>query len=150
MAGILIIAHAPFASALRDCATHVYCGCPQRVVALDVIADAEPAEVLKQARAMLAEVMSENGVLVLTDIFGATPANIAAKLADGNRVRVLAGANVPMLMRAISYRKGSLEELTHKALSGGAQGVLQIGSTTVQNQTFSPDRHAADGYHHQQ
>ena len=80
MAGILIIAHAPLASALRDCAAHVYCGQPERLGAIDVLPDAEPAAVLAQARAKLAELIEDNGALVLTDIFGATPTSLRAWL----------------------------------------------------------------------
>jgi mannose PTS system EIIA component len=85
MAGILIIAHAPLASALRDCAAHVYCGQPPRLAAIDVAADADPAAVLAEAQRSLASVCEDNGALVLTDIFGATPANIAARLAWPSR-----------------------------------------------------------------
>lgn len=151
MAGILIIAHAPLASALRDCAAHVYCGEPQRVAAIDVLPDAEPGSVLVEARRALASVTEDNGALVLTDIFGATPANIAARLAEQGRVKVLAGVNLPMLVRAICYRSEKLDQLATKALAGGAQGVLQIGSTTVQNQIANhPDKYAAEGRHHHQ
>lgn len=151
MAGILIIAHAPLASALRDCAAHVYCGPPQRVEAVDVLPDCDPAAVLAECRRLLLAVTGDNGALILTDIFGATPANIAARLADPGRVRVLAGVNLPMLVRAICYRADKLDQLAAKALAGGAQGVLQIGSTTVQNQTTNhPDNHAAEGHPHHQ
>ncbi|CAJ0796060.1 hypothetical protein LMG7141_03182 [Ralstonia condita] len=151
MAGILIIAHAPLASALRDCAAHVYCGQPERLDAIDVLPDVDPAAVLAQARAKLAELVEGNGALVLTDIFGATPANIASRLADPGRVRVLAGVNLPMLVRAICYRTEKLDQLAAKALAGGSQGVLQVGSTAVQNQVANhPDKYAAEGYHHHQ
>lgn len=151
MAGILIIAHAPLASALRDCAAHVYCGQPERLEAVDVLPDAEPAAVLEAGRRALQSIAGDDGVLILTDIFGATPANIAARLADPGRVRVLAGVNLPMLVRAICYRAEKLDQLAVKALSGGAQGVLQIGTTTVQNQTTNhPDNHAAEGHPHHQ
>ncbi|AGW88683.1 MULTISPECIES: PTS sugar transporter subunit IIA [Cupriavidus] len=151
MAGILIIAHTPLASALRDCAAHVYCGQPQRLEAIDVLPDADPAAVLAEARRRLAAICEDNGALVLTDIFGATPANIAARLAEPGRVRVLAGVNLPMLVRAICYRGEKLDQLATKALAGGSQGVLQVGTTTVQNQTANhPDKYAAEGHHHHQ
>jgi len=151
MAGILIIAHAPLASALRDCAAHVYCGQPQHVEALDVLPDADPAIVLAEAQRKLASVCEANGALVLTDIFGATPANIAARLVEAGRVRVLAGVNLPMLVRAICYRTEKLDQLAAKALAGGSQGVLQVGITTVQNQIANhPDNYAAEGRHNNQ
>ncbi|MCY1226979.1 PTS system, mannose/fructose/sorbose family, IIA component [compost metagenome] len=106
---------------------------------------------LAEARRRLAAVCEDNGALVLTDIFGATPANIAARLAEPGRVRVLAGVNLPMLVRAICYRTEKLDQLVNKALAGGSQGVLQVGTTTVQNQTANhPDKYAAEGHHHHQ
>lgn len=154
MAGILIVAHAPLASALRDCVEHVYGGPQAFLQVVDVVKDREPDIVMAEARAILASVMEPDGALILTDIFGATPSNIATRLAQEDnlrgRVRVLAGVSLPMLVRAIGYRAEPMEGLVQKALAGAVQGALQIGPTTMQNQTHSPDRYAADGYHHQQ
>ena len=75
----------------------------------------------------------------------------AARLAETGRVKVLAGVNLPMLVRAICYRAEKLDQLATKALAGGAQGVLQVGTTAVQNQTANhPDKYAAEGHHHHQ
>jgi PTS system mannose-specific IIA component len=133
--GLVIIAHAPLASALASCARHVY-GELRDLEVLDVPANAEPAALLDQARAAVDRADAGQGVLVLTDLFGATPANVAGRLAGAvkARVAVLAGANLPMLLRALSYRHLDLEELVHKALTGATQGVLRIGSTAQQNQ----------------
>lgn len=151
MAGILIIAHAPLATALRDCIAHIYGGVPARIGCIDVMADSDPTQVMAFAHAELARLREENGVVVLTDMYGATPANIAGQLAKLDNVRVLAGVNLPMLVRAICYRSEKLEQLAAKALAGGAQGVLQVGSTAVQNQVANhPDKYAAEGYHHHQ
>jgi len=128
MAGILIIAHAPLATALRECITHIYGGCPVRIAALDVQPDCDPARVVEQAGAQVAALREENGALVLTDMFGATPSNIAAKLAALPDVRVLAGANLPMLVRAVCYRAMPLDALVDKALAGGSQGVHAVSA----------------------
>jgi mannose PTS system EIIA component len=130
---IFIIAHAPLAQALRDCALHVYPECAQSVIAIDVLPNAEPEETLVAARKALADVADE-GVLVLTDIFGATPANVAQKLVAGSHAKLIAGVNLPMLFRTVCYRHEPLDALVARALTGGTQGVMQVAITAPQNQ----------------
>jgi len=130
MAGILIIAHAPLATALRDCVAHIYCGLPARIGAIDVLPDCDPAEVAARANAEIERLREENGALVLTDMFGATPSNIAARLATVPNVRVLAGVNLPMLVRSVCYRACDLDTLVDKALAGASSGVQTIGPST--------------------
>jgi PTS system ascorbate-specific IIA component len=141
---ILIIAHAPLAHALRDCALHVYPECAATVIALDVLPNAQPEDTLAQAHQALGDAQSE-GLLVLTDIFGGTPANVAQKLVThhGN-AKLIAGVNLPMLYRAVCYRHESLEALVTRALVGGTQGVMQVGITAPQNQ----NRRTHDQNHH--
>ena len=131
MAGILIIAHAPLASALKEFAKHVYGEVPSRLVAVDVMAHEDAKITLERAVEAAHTIKSENGLLVLTDIMGATPANVANRLAHkpefNGRVRVIAGVNLPMLMRAISYRADSLDSAMQKAMHGGQQGIIPIG-----------------------
>ena len=126
MAGILIIAHAPLATALRDCIAHVYGGLPARIGVIDVSPDCDPAQVVAFAYSEIERLKEENGALVLTDMFGATPSNIAARLASLPQVRVLAGVNLPMLLRAVCYRATPLDTLVDKALSGAVKGVQEI------------------------
>jgi mannose PTS system EIIA component len=130
MAGILIIAHAPLATALRECIAHIYGGCPARIGALDVLPDSDPAEVVALANSEIERLREDNGALVLTDMFGATPSNIAARLATVPEVRVLAGVNLPMLVRAVCYRATPLDTLVEKALAGASKGVQTIGPST--------------------
>lgn len=132
---ILIIAHAPLASALKACALHVFPDCGAQVTALDVPPNMPPAESVAQARVMLAQ-CSEPQTLILTDVFGATPSNIAKELTDGLTTRLLTGVNLPMLLRAVTYRHEPLETLVQRALAGGAQGVMQVAVTAPQNQTL--------------
>ena len=131
---ILIIAHAPLASALRDCAMHVYAECSASVLALDVQPQAQPEETLQQAQALLGHDL-EQGLLVLTDIFGATPANVAQKLISGSSARLISGVNLPMLYRCVCYRDEPLDALVARALTGGTQGVMQVAIAAPQNQT---------------
>ena len=132
MAGILIIAHAPFASALRECITHIYGGLPARIGAIDVKPDCDPVEVRAFARSEIDRLKEENGAIVLTDVFGATPANIAQSLAS-NSVRVLAGVNLPMLVRAVCYRTTPLDTLAEKSLQGGSKGIQELDASTPAN-----------------
>ena len=144
---IFIIAHAPLANALRDCAMHVYPECADEVIALDVLPDAQPEETLRLANLALQNV-SQEGLLVLTDIFGATPANVAQKLVAARRAKLIAGANVPMLFRAVSYRHESLDDLVARALAGGSQGVMQVAIVAPQIQPSRSYDHQK--HHHQQ
>lgn len=135
MAGILIIAHAPLASALKEFVRHVYGEVPDRLVALDVMAHEDSKLTLDKSIQAAKNIDSENGLLILTDIMGATPANVASRLANmpdfKGRVRVLAGVNLPMLMRAISYRTEAIDSVMQKAMHGGQQGIIPIGQTAV-------------------
>ena len=140
---ILIIAHAPLAQALRDCAMHVYPECAHDVIALDVLPQAQPEDTLAQALDAAGAAL-DSGLLVLTDIFGATPANVAQKLVAGSNAKLIAGVNLPMLFRSVCYREESLDALVARALTGGTQGVMQVAITAPQNQ----NRRSHDQNHH--
>jgi PTS system mannose-specific IIA component len=144
---ILIIAHAPLAGALRDCALHVYPECAADVLAVDVLPQAQPEDTLTQALDAAGHALDE-GLLVLTDIFGATPANVAQKLVAGSNAKLIAGVNLPMLFRSVCYRHESLDALVTRALTGGTQGVMQVAITAPQNQTRRI--HDQKPYDHQQ
>jgi len=151
MNAILIIGHAPLAHALRQCALHVFPDCAPLLAAIDVQPNLSPEETLATARiamAQLTQLPQVKGVLVLTDIFGATPSNVAQKLVDGATSRLITGVNLPMLLRSVSYRHEPLEALVARAVIGGTQGVMQVAITAPQNQ---PRRsHDQDHHDHQQ
>ena len=137
---ILIIAHAPLASALLEVATHAYADCRREVVAVDVPATASleaAAELVTRAL----QALPGPEVLVLADAFGATPCNAAMGAADGVQVRVVTGINVPMVWRALCYGHLPLGELVTRAADGGRQGIMQVASPRRQNQ---PNRPATD------
>ena len=144
MNGIFIIAHAPLAAALRECVLHVFPDSASGVVALDVQANMPPEETLAQARIML-EQLGTSDTLVLVDVFGATPCNVAQKLVDGVHTRLITGVNLPMLLRTVSYLHESIDALVARALVGATQGVLQVAITAPQNQT----RNSNDQDHHE-
>jgi mannose PTS system EIIA component len=127
MAGLLIIAHAPLASALGQVASHVYCECANRVAALDVPSESTPDDLLAKGKALLAQ-LGQDEVLILVDVLGATPANIAAVLAADSKARVLAGVNVPMLWRTLCYLDEPLDALAERALNGATQGIVQVSA----------------------
>ena len=147
MNGILIIAHVPLASAFRECVLHVFPDSAQSVAALDVHPETPPEATLAQARAMLEQLGTPN-VLVLTDVFGATPCNVAQKLVDGVATRLVTGMNLPMLLRAVCYRAEPLEALVARALVGATQGAMQVAVTAPQNQI--PLKNDQDPNDHQQ
>ena len=136
MNSILIIAHSPFAQALRKCALHVFPDSENAIVALDVLPNVPPEETLAAARITLAQQLHgpRVQVLVLADVFGATPCNVAQKLVDGVRSRLVAGVNLPMLLRAVTYRHEPLDVLVQRAITGGTSGVMQVAVAAPQNQ----------------
>lgn len=147
MVRLLLIAHAPLATAFRAVAAHAFPDTP--VEAIDVAPGDDPRDIEAQARRHLGGA-NPVATLVLTDVFGATPANVAQRLADAGRVRVLAGLNVPMLWRALNYATLPLDEAAARAVAGGAQGVMSVALPRPQNQTISPAHDADQQHHHQQ
>lgn len=152
MPGFLIITHAPLASALKAVAAHTFPEAAARLETLDVTPDMKPDEIEAEARRLLARVRSPDAV-IFTDVFGATPCNVAQRLAgsvDGAQVKVIAGVNVPMLWRSLSYGHESTEMVAARAVSGATQGVMQVATSRPQNQAFKPTGDDQDHSHHQQ
>lgn len=156
MAGLLIIAHDPLASALKSAAVHAFPEAGLRIEVLDVSAQLSPDELESRARVLLERSLVATArceALILTDVFGATPSNIAQRLADGQRVRVVTGVNVPMLWRSINYADEPLDLLVTRALAGATQGVMQVANARPQNQHQHPGggpAHDLDAHLHHQ
>lgn len=145
---ILLIAHAPLAHALAACAAHVFPDAGERLLALDVAPSADPVASLQEAEALLAH-SGSGPVLVLSDVFGATPHNIAQELAKNRpNTKLVTGVNLPMLLRALCYQSEALDSLVARAIAGGSQGILQVTPATPQNQNTRVHDH--DEHHHQQ
>ena len=140
MPGMMIIAHAPLASSLKAVAQHTYADCAAPLEALDVAPDTPIEEIERQAREMLARVRNPEA-LIFTDVFGATPCNVAQRLADGAQVKVVAGVNVPMLWRSLCYAGEPLDAMVARAIAGATQGVMQVATTRPQSQTSRPRGH---------
>lgn len=128
MIGILIIAHGTLGDSLIHCATHVLGERPPLLKQLGVSVHDDPVELLPMARTLVNELNEEEGggVLVLSDIYGATPCNIASRLMEPGRVEGISGVNLPMLVRALSYRNEPLDVLLEKAMAGGTGGIIHI------------------------
>jgi PTS system ascorbate-specific IIA component len=128
---------------LRAGVLHVFPDVEQGIVALDV----PPSEATDTTRAnalqLLAQLATPN-TLVLTDVFGATPCNIAQKVVDGVQSKLVAGVNLPMLLRTVNYRHEPLDLLVARALAGGTQSIMQVAVTAPQNQ----QRKINDQQHH--
>jgi PTS system ascorbate-specific IIA component len=142
MAGFLIIAHTPLASSLKTLVGHVFPN-ERGIEAIDVASDALPEQVERNAREALA-LVADPEVLVLTDVFGATPCNAAMRLADGVHVRVVVGVNVPMLWRAVAHRRNPLAAVAERAVTGAVQGVMQLAPSRPQTQTSRSGGHDQD------
>ncbi len=126
MIGIFLITHGSLGESLIQCACHVLNQRPPQVIQLGVSGQDDPLDLLPLARGLVKLVDSGEGVLVLTDVFGATPSNIALKLLKPGRVEGVTGVSLPMLLRALTYRDKDLETLVSKAVSGGRDGVLTM------------------------
>jgi mannose PTS system EIIA component len=133
MIGVLIIAHGTLGESLIHCAAHVLDKRPARLKQLGVAAQDDPLLLLPQARALVKELDDGSGVLILSDMYGGSPSNIAAKLVVPGRVEGVAGVNLPMLIRVLTYRDKSLATLLTKAVSGGCDGVVRISPLTLRN-----------------
>ena len=149
MPSLLVIAHAPLASALRAVAEHVYPDCAGSLAALDVLPDTPIEQVEAQAAALLAR-MGRDEALILTDVFGATPCNVAQRLADGVHVKVVTGVNVPMLWRSLCYVNEPLDSVVARALAGATQGAMQVSPMRPQNQARNPSDADAKSQSHDQ
>jgi len=121
--GILIITHSNIGSSLYDAVVSVIGNSPLPTKLLPVSLDSDPENLVDMARQLVAQLDEGQGVLVLTDMYGSTPSNIACKLANG-QVNVVAGINLPMLVRVMNYPNLDLQQLATKALSGGHEGVI--------------------------
>ena len=126
MIGILIVSHGAFGESLIHSASHVLGKRPLFLRQVGVTVHDDPEAILPVAEDLIRFLDQGQGVLVLTDIYGATPSNIAAKVLKPGRVEGIAGVNLPMLIRALTYREEPLEAVLEKALTGATEGVRRM------------------------
>lgn len=126
MIGILLLTHAPLGNAFIEAASHVFRGRPERLEAIDVCADQDPAEVNNVAKEAISRLDDGSGVLVITDVMGGTPSNCTRRLSDPGHIEVIAGISLPMLLRALTYRNDTLDVVVEMALAGGQSGAVRV------------------------
>jgi len=137
MIGVVIIAHETLGDALIRCVTHVLGSRPAKLESLSVGSHDDTFNLLPQARQLIASLDDGDGVLVLSDIYGGTPCNLACKMIVQDRVEVVTGVSLPMLVRALTYRDKGLAMMASKAVSGGRDGVLHVEPSPLHATTRS-------------
>ncbi|MDD4978236.1 MAG: PTS fructose transporter subunit IIA [Gallionella sp.] len=128
MVGILLVTHNGLGDSLADCVRHVLGAVPSNLKVLSVLADDDTSLKLSQGQALIKQLDNGSGVLILADVFGATPSNIARQLCHAERVVGVAGVNLPMLLRAVCQPTVTLPELAKLALEGGRDCIVYMNS----------------------
>jgi mannose PTS system EIIA component len=131
MISLLIVAHGNLGDSLIQCATHVLGKRPEALENLDLSACDDPAEMFDQAQARLAQMDQGDGVLILTDVYGATPCNTVCRILRMHEVEAVAGVNLPMLLKALTYRDQDMATLVAKAVAGGQAGIFNVHAEPV-------------------
>lgn len=138
MIGILIITHGTLGDSLLECANHMLGKTPPQIASLAISSKDDPNSVIPKAMKLVANVNSGDGVLVLSDMYGATPCNIVTQILQPGVVEGVAGVNLPMLVRVMTYRHEPLLVLVDKALSGGREGVVAFDRESCERFDQSP------------
>lgn len=133
MVGILLVTHSSLGDSFVDCVGHVFGSAPRNLMVLSVRAHDDAQRKEAEGRAVVAHLDTGDGVLLLVDVFGATPGNIAARLCQIPNVKGVAGLNLPMLLRVVTNTGKPLDELARMALDGGRDCIVQIESATMEN-----------------
>ena len=133
MIGILLITHGTLGESLIHCVSHVLNKRPPLLKQMSITAQDDPHSLLPQVRTLVKELDEGDGVLVLSDIYGGSPSNIAARVLVPGRVEGVAGVNLPMLIRVLTYRDKPLPTIVTKAISGGCDGVVRMPTLILTN-----------------
>jgi mannose PTS system EIIA component len=132
MIGILIVTHGEIGKSLLDSATQILGARPAQISTLSVWRQDDPDDLVLRARELMDQIDAGDGVLILTDIFGATPGNVVSKLLQDGKVEGVSGVSLPMLLRVLTGRNGSnpatLDVLVQRAISGGAEGLVHMNT----------------------
>lgn len=126
MAGILLVAHNALGESLLECVKHVLGSVPENVKVLSVYAEDDLQQKLEEGHALIKQLDRGKGVLILSDIFGATPSNVARQLCRAEHIMGVAGVNLPMLLRVVCYPNKTMPELAQIALNGGRECIVLI------------------------
>lgn len=128
MIGVLIVSHGEIGTALLASASQILGAAPKQVATLSVWRQDDPDDLVLRARELMDSIDAGDGVLILTDIFGATPGNVVSRLLANGKVEGVSGVSLPMLLRVLTGRNGSLGGAVQRALSGGAEGLVHMNT----------------------
>jgi mannose PTS system EIIA component len=128
MIGILIVTHGEIGTSLLDSASQILGSRPAQTSTLSVWRQDDPEDLVLRARELMEQIDAGDGVLILTDIFGATPGNVVSKLLQDGKVEGVSGVSLPMLLRVLTSRNGSLSAAVQRALSGGSEGLVHMNT----------------------
>ena len=123
--GLIIIAHDKIGTSIRDTAISLVKNSPAQIQSLELYKEDDPDDFLEKAQKVVDNADQGNGVLIMTDMFGATPSNVTCKL-KRDKLIIISGLNLPMLIRAINYHSLNLSELAEKILEGGRSGIINV------------------------
>ena len=126
MIGMLIVAHGALGESLVQCASHVMGSRPPLLKQIGVSLHDDTNALVQLAQELIKQLDQGQGVLILSDIYGATPCNLLCQLLIPGKVEGISGVNLPMLVRALTYRNEPLPVVVDKALSGGREGVVHV------------------------
>lgn len=138
MVSLVLITHESLGASLIECARHIMCRPMGNLAQLSVNKYDDPDEIFKRTQTLLHSIDGDKGILLLTDIFGGTPSNIATRLIIPGKIEAIAGVNLPMLVRALTYSDQPLAVVVQKALTGGQDGVLCINPPLSDTQENRP------------
>ena len=128
MIGVLIVTHGEIGTSLLDSASQILGSRPAQISTLSVWRQDDPDDLVLRARELMEQIEAGDGVLILTDIFGATPGNVVSKLLQDGKVEGVSGVSLPMLLRVLTGRDGSIAAAVQRALSGGAEGLVHMNT----------------------
>jgi mannose PTS system EIIA component len=128
MIGVLIVSHGDIGTSLLTSASQILGEPPAQVATLSVWRADDVDDLVLRARELMEGLDSGDGVLVLTDIFGATPGNVASRLLQDGRIEGVSGVSLPMLLRVLTGRNGSIAAAVKRALSGGSEGLVHMNT----------------------
>ncbi len=127
MIGVLLVTHAGLGQALIDCVTHVLNTRPPQLQALAFMPGDDPRDMQPAAERAVAAVNTGDGVMVLADMYGGGPANLALRVLEPGYVVGAAGVNLPMLLRVLTYRAQlPIDQLLDRAITGACVGVVRM------------------------
>jgi PTS system ascorbate-specific IIA component len=126
--GILIVTHGEIGTSLLDSASQILGARPPQVATLSVWRQDDPDDLVLRARELMEQIDAGQGVLILTDLFGATPGNVVSRLLEDGRVEGVSGVSLPMLLRVVTSRNGSIAAAVQRALSGGTEGLVHMNT----------------------